>query len=65
MNLKKVKVKKNEGLNRTSVGLKLALAQRPEITRPVPQSNQRGIETKQRLQEWRHEQQASIEPAWD
>ena len=52
-------------LNRTSVGLKPAFVAAEEITRTVPQSNQRGIETMEELTLAQAFADASIEPAWD
>ena len=52
-------------LNRTSVGLKLGRMGGRPTQRDLPQSNQRGIETKttqETLELWKP---ASIEPAWD
>ncbi len=53
------------GLNRTSVGLKRKIFIHPAPHIYMPQSNQRGIETKAKW-EWEiPELGASIEPAWD
>ena len=53
------------GLNRTSVGLKLEDLAREAAALALPQSNQRGIETRVRGSDRRWRRWASIEPAWD
>ena len=52
-------------LNRTSVGLKLSPIPSMRISKPLPQSNQRGIETPDLHEEGDWDMGASIEPAWD
>ena len=54
-----------QGLNRTSVGLKPVIRRVRVITNTGPQSNQRGIETLVPVPQKRTDSRASIEPAWD